>query len=314
MHTQELLAKLDGAVKAITRSDMGQGLLTPEKAEQFIRVVQDSTPLLSMARRLTMNAPTRDIDRILFNGRILAGTGGDQYPVANEQKTVPYLNKLESQELGGFVGVTDTTLEDNIERASFEDTIIQLLGEATGRDLEYLFLAGDKSLSSDSLLKVTNGWLKKTANKVTGGDAGTLTASQFDKTKVEDLLNKLLSVVPKKYMTDLSQWRYFVTWDILDDYRDSLRARQTSLGDFAQTGANQLAFKGITLQYVPQMPLGTALLAPPNNLVYGLYRDVKIEPDRVPKERKTDFVVTVRADAHFEDENASAVATGYVGV
>jgi hypothetical protein len=42
-------------------------------------------------------------------------------------------------------------------------------------------------------------------------------------------------------------------------------------------------------------------------MVYGLYRDIRIEPDRQPKKRQTDFVLSLRADCHFEDENAVAV-------
>ncbi|MDQ0418465.1 hypothetical protein J2Z48_002657 [Croceifilum oryzae] len=311
MDTQNILTKLNATIKAITRSDIGSSLLTPQKAQQFIRVVENSTPLLRSARRLDMNSHTREIDRVMFAGRILKKTGGEQKDISNEQKVTTAVNKLTSEELGGFVGLTDHTLEDNIERGKFEDTVLQLLGEASGRDLEYLYLAGDKS-SPDELLSITDGWLKKSANRVTGV-ATAPNAGQFVNVEVESLLKKMLDACPKKYLTDLTQWRYYVTWDILDDYREKLGLRETALGDAAKTGAIELSYKGIKLEYVPQMPMGSALLAPPSNLVYGLYRDIKVEPDRVPKARRTDFVITTRTDCHFEDENASVVASGYGG-
>jgi Phage capsid family len=304
----DLLAKLASAYKAITRSDMGSSLLTEEKANRFIRVVEESTPILRAARRLTMNSHTRDIDRILFAGRILQATT-ENSEITNEQKTNTYTNQLTSAEIGGFVGITDSTLEDNIERGNFEDTVIDLLASQVGRDLEHLFISGDTSLTGDPLLKVTDGWLKKAANKV-DGDA---TTPQFDKTNIESMLNAMLLAVPKKYLTDRNQWRFYVTWEMEDDYRDVLRARNTALGDTAQTSAMDLRYKGIALEYAPQMPAGTALLVPPSNMVYGLYRDIRIEPDRVAKGRKTDFVVTLRADCHYEDENAAVVAVGYTG-
>lgn len=93
MDTQTLLNKLDTAYKAITTTDMGQGLLTEEKASQFIRVVQDSTPLLSLSRRLPMNSHTRDIDRIAFAGRILQKTGGQNY-VVDIQPSMILLSRL----------------------------------------------------------------------------------------------------------------------------------------------------------------------------------------------------------------------------
>ncbi|WP_224749807.1 hypothetical protein [Polycladospora coralii] len=123
----------------------------------------------------------------------------------------------------------------------------------------------------------------------------------------------MLQAVPKKYLRNKTEWKYYVTWEMEDDYRNTLRNRQTSLGDAAQTSAQGLYYKGIALEYVPQMPAGYAMLAPANNLVYGLYRDITIEKDRVPKLRKTDFVNSLRTDCHFEDENAVAVASGYVG-
>lgn len=44
------------------------------------------------------------------------------------------------------------------------------------------------------------------------------------------------------------------------------------------------------------------LLTPDYNFIYGIQRDITIEPDRVAKERATDFVITMRLD--FQVENA----------
>ena len=44
------------------------------------------------------------------------------------------------------------------------------------------------------------------------------------------------------------------------------------------------------------------ILTPDYNFVYGIQRDITIEPDRVPKERATDFVITMRLDFQVENE------------
>lgn len=44
------------------------------------------------------------------------------------------------------------------------------------------------------------------------------------------------------------------------------------------------------------------ILTPDYNFIYGIQRDITIEPDRVAKERATDFVITMRVD--FQVENA----------
>jgi hypothetical protein len=43
-------------------------------------------------------------------------------------------------------------------------------------------------------------------------------------------------------------------------------------------------------------------------MVWGVFHEVTIEPDRVPAERKTDYYLTVEADAKYEDEDAAVVA------
>lgn len=43
------------------------------------------------------------------------------------------------------------------------------------------------------------------------------------------------------------------------------------------------------------------ILTPDYNFIYGIQRQITIEPDRVAKERATDFVITLRVD--FQVEN-----------
>jgi len=301
---KDLIAKIDAAMKAITVPDLGSSILLPEKADRFIRVASEATPILQSARRLTMNAPTRDIDRVAFTSRIL-GPATENVDLTNETKPTFAMNQLVAVEVGGIVGVTDNTLEDNIERQNFENTLLDMIAERAGLDLEELFIRGDTG-SSDPYLKLTDGWLKLAGNQLAAD-------SDFDGTNVESMFDAMLEAVPKKYFRDPGQWRFYVPWNVADDYRDKLRARNTSLGDEAQTTARPLAYKGVPVEIAPNIPEGNALLVAPVNLVYGVYRQIRIEPDRVAKARRTDFVVTLRADCHYEDENAAVRAQGYTG-
>lgn len=303
-NNQDMLAKVQGALKSIMVSDLGSSVLARAKQDRFVRTVSDSTRILDDARRIDMASHTHDIDRIGFADRILTGaTEGEEG--TKDSKPTANTNTLESVEVMAIAGITDSTLEDNIEEEGFEDTLLDLIADRVGIDLEELFLLGDKSQSGDELLKLTDGWLEKSANKI--GD------TDFDPTDVEDMFNKMIQGVPKKYLRNRSDWKFYVHWDVEDDYRDKLRKRGTGLGDSAQTTATELAYKGIAVQDSSNMPEGTAFLVASNNLVYGIYRDIRIEPDRQAKKRATDFVTTLRVDAHFEDENASIVAEGYTG-
>lgn len=298
---QEILNKIQGALKSITTTDLGSSRLARSKQERFARTVSESTRILDVARRIDMTSHTHDIDRIGFASRILHRA---QEGVESNESSKPDFatNTLESKEVMAIAGITDSTLEDNIEGDGFENTLLDMIAMRSGIDLEELFLLGDTD-SSDDFLNITNGWLKKSANEISGSD--------FDVTDPEDMFDAMIKAVPKKYLRNRSEWTFWVHWDIEDEYRNVLRERGTGLGDSAQTTAQQLSYKGFAVQDSSNMPEGTALLAPSSNLVYGIYRDVFIEPDRVPKARKTDFVTTLRVDAHYEDENASVVGKGF---
>jgi len=49
------------------------------------------------------------------------------------------------------------------------------------------------------------------------------------------------------------------------------------------------------------------LLTPDYNFIYGIQRDITIEPDRVAKERATDFVITMRLDFQVENEEMTGI-------
>lgn len=300
---QTMLDRIGQAVKAITVSDLGESKLLPQQQTRFIATATKATPILDAARRIDMTSHTRNIDRISMLGRMLRKTGETE--TAKEADGVSFhTNKLIAEEMTGFFGLTDQALEDNLEGEQLQNTIVDLAGRAAGIDLADLFLNGDKD-SLDELLSTTDGWLKKAANKID--------ATMFDPTDVESLFGGMIGVLDKTYLRDPADWTIWTDWATADAYRDTLRGRNTGLGDTAQTSNAGLNFKGFEVQYEPAMPEGSALLVPNDNLVWGAHRDVRIEPDRQPKDRRTDFVVSVRADCHFEDENVAVVAEGYTG-
>lgn len=49
------------------------------------------------------------------------------------------------------------------------------------------------------------------------------------------------------------------------------------------------------------------ILTPDYNFIYGIQRDITIEPDRVAKERATDFVITMRVDFQVENPEMTGI-------
>lgn len=308
MTNQELMERLDAALKAITVTGLGDSRLEPEQAERFVRVVEERTVLLGQARRLTMRNDRRNIDRTEFSGRILEAPQDEGDEFTGEATPSFTTNQLVAEKVRGRAILSDEALEENIERDDFENTLIDMIAAGAGVDLEELLIAGDEG-SGDTFLALTDGWLVKAGNSVTGSG----TAPDFAEDDIEDMFESMLLAVPEKYLQDRSRWRFYVTFAQENDYRNVLRARGTALGDTAQTGNQPLFYKGIRLEVVPKMPAGEALLTSIDNAVYGIRREIEIEPERKASHDRWDFHVRAKADAHYEDENGAVAADGYTG-
>ncbi len=321
----ELLQRLDAAFKAITIGDLDEGVLTPEQFDRFIQVMQHRTVIMQEARFVPMDRQQHNIDRTGFVGRVLrAGkdAGGAYRELPTGERTKPQFdtNKLVAEELQAITGIEDQALRRNIERGGFENTLIDMFGEAAGRDMEEWFILADKDIlwSDDAVLSLIDGWAKRSANKVYGQDPN----RDFDPSAAEwpeNMFEAMLTSLPKQYFQNESEWRFYVDWEVQNAYRDRLRLKQTALGDTATTAAMDLYYKGIPVRYVPMIGRSKAvgvdggagdiaMLQHPDNTVWGVFHEVTIERDRIPKARRTDFVLTLEGDADYEDENASVVA------
>lgn len=330
-----LLDKMFAAFKNIVDVDtLGQAILQPEKFAQFVRAMQHKTVILNEARFIEMDSDVVDIDRVGFVGRILhSGTAlvGDEWvhrkldvDVEGEYaKPVFATNKLTAKELQAVTGLRDRALRRNIEKGNFENTLVDLFGEAAGRDMEEYAVLADKDIlySKDDVLSLTDGWAKWAKQKLYGvGVDKDFDPNPTGTTWPENMFQAMLEALPKQFLQNESEWRFLVDWDVRDAYQNLLKERKTSLGDLAliQTGEQVPPFKGISVRYVPVLGRSktvvaggngrVALLSHPNNMAWGIFHEITVEPNRVALDRRTDFVLTFEGDAGYEDENAAVVA------
>jgi hypothetical protein len=328
MSNADILAAVDAAVKTITITDLSESILTPEKQARFVRSLQARTTILPEARYVPMTSQQADIDRVAFLGRIMvsgSNADGSQNVLEEADFAKPNFatNKLIAKELQAVVGLRDDALRRNIERGGFENTLVDLLGEAAGRDMEEWAILADTDVdpTADLYLSLTDGWAKQAANKVYGVESAPAAANEdFDPTDPEAIFDALIGATPKQYFQDRAEWRFYVPFEVEDAYRDILRDRGTALGDTAQTGSGRLQYKGIPVVVAPIMERSAAysavngtvgricMLQHPDNMAWGIFHRVTIEPERSAKGRRTDFVLTVEGDAGYEDENAASIA------
>ena len=302
---QDILSRLDAAIKAITVGNLGEGILAPEQFDRFVRAMQRRTNILQEARFMRMESQQVNIDRIGFAGYVLTqGITAAGVNRGTETKVKPALaiNKLQAAEFRGAMGLEDRALRRNIERGGLEGTLVDLFGEAAGRDIETIGLLGDTDLG-DTLLGTTNGWLEKAAHKL---EAVSGAADDWPL----NLFEAALQEMPKQFLTNPGEFRFYVPWLVADAYRNALIARKYTLSDSVLTGGQVPPYKGIPVVVSGMLERSAvydvaALLSHPDNMVWGVFHEVTIEPDRIAASRRTDFYLTVEMDVHYEDENAA---------
>jgi len=297
--------------KGIDVTDLGKGVLSVQRFGQFVREVREASTIIAEARNLNaLQSYEVDISRIGMSVELEPGRDASGKKVAPTDDTVDVTtNTLEMKELITKIGIEDETLEDNIERNQFEQTVTSLLGQGVSYDLECYFLHSDTSLTSGrDLYQINDGWMKLAAEQITEAKADP---------NAEDwplnLFDAMIDAIPNRYRQKLPQMKFYVSYNILKDYRDYLKTRETGLGDQAITQGQNITYEGLPVQYVPAMDALAdgklrALFTVPTNLVYGFWRNIRVEPKRDPEMRRTDYVVSLRADCHYEDEEGAVSA------
>lgn len=301
----------------------GGGYLSPQQAKEFLRVAIDYTTITKECRYEDSDSPKFEVPRIAFGNRILRpGVEGTRLLDADRVKPSTGLVTLNTVLVKGEVPISDEVFEDNIEKERLADTVMEMVAEAVGRDLEELFIKGDtaRTSSEDTYLDLLDGIIKQAQSGAPAGqkiDASTITS-------YDDLFKAMVEAMPAKYRRDYSALRLYVPVKHRDGYQASLAARGTGLGDQAVVAnlATQLAFRGIPVKEVPMMS-GTdtinsasvdyskfAILVNPQNIIVGFHRRVKVEKFRDPREGATSIVVTCRADVKLADPEAIVLAYG----
>lgn len=347
LNTENLLGYIDKAIKTFTMDDLGQAILLPLQQARFIRTIQDESVALRQARFMDMPRHQVRIDRVGFFNRILrsgrVSSDTDKRELVESEFATPdfAMNQLNARELQAIAPLGDDTLFTNIEQGAFESTLQDLFAQAAGRDLEEYAFLGDSAIpfATDDVLHQSDGWIKRSARKIYGVNAtgagsptpdfnpnfaatwittGAPSGSEQEtaNSNVEKMLQKAMTTIPKKYLNQQRQnLRFWVPWEVWDAYHETLRRRNGQITSDPQSGAPQLAFKGIRLEQVPMLDRSTTigaggagrvcLLASPQSMVWGVFRRVIVERDRIPKKRRTDFVLTFWGDSDYDDEDGA---------
>lgn len=296
----ELSRKADIALADLASNG---GLLNPEQNETFIRNLIDQPTMLRAVRTVPMNAPEQKINKIGFGSRILKAANQTQgsRALAAGDRSAPTSGQvtMATKEVIAEVRIPYEVLEDNIERGDMANTILALIAERAALDLEELILLGDTA-SADPYLGLMDGVLKKSTSNVVNATG---------QTQYVNVFNSMKKALPTRFRRNLRAMRFFTSMNFESDYRVQVALRGTSLGDNILTGNDPLPVLGVPMVGAALMPNANALLTDPQNIIFGIQRNVRIEQDRDIRTREVIIVLTARVALAIEEELAVVKAT-----
>jgi HK97 family phage major capsid protein len=295
--SQELLKKADMVLADLSSNG---GRLNPEQSDRFLKVLIESPTILRDARTVPMNSPEMKINKIGFGSRILRpATENTALSQGDRSKPETFQITLNTKEVIAEVRIPYSVLEDNIEKESLENTILQLIAERAAEDLEELFILGDTG-DTDPYLAMLDGFLKRlTSNTVDAANSAPAAANS-----AQTYSNAIKALAPR-FRRNLNLLKFYVAPDVQQDYRQVVAGRQTVLGDAVLAGKWNPTVHGVELDMASLMPSDTGILTNPHNLIVGIQRNFQIESQRLIRERQIVIVLTARVALAIETEEAA---------
>lgn len=312
MDNNEMLHEItqEKAFKSILTPTLGSSIIQPAYRNEFIKAATRNQTIFNEARRILMTSNIENIDQTGFQDRIMEKAVENKEPHMKN----PYFkqHQLIAEEYIALTGITDQALRRNIETEKYASTLIQMMGEKFGEDFETLAVGGDKDkYGKDSLLQTKDGWIKKCTNKIK------LESNDAENETVQ-MLSGLLRKYPKNYMKNRSDLRFYLNSYIFDKYLSEVGERATNAGDEIIFSGVAKPYKGVPVIEAtvlndeeiknPETGYGeVAMLMNPNNMIYGIFHEITMEQDRLPKLRKTDYIITTEVDMGYENPDVGVI-------
>ena len=323
---------IDDAISAIKADldieDLSNFTMTEGQQNQFLEAMEVQTKLIPIIRSYPMDRSVERIDSIQFYGRVThagANEDGSVRTITEDDEAEPTTeqNKLIAKEYTAAVGIKDRLLRRIIGQNQTGNQVINLLGNAAGRDREemVLFANSDIDYDEDDVLSQSDGFAVGAGNHLFGAGSGAdfnPGAKQFPFT----LFDTMIDALPNKYLDGLENYAFLVDWPVFNKALDLWGLRHTSAGDQALSTGILPPYKGIKPIYIPLMNRAQSteaklaashtgritMLQNVLNLNLGTFYEMTLEPKRVPESRSSKWYLTYESDQEYQEKNAGVTA------
>jgi len=275
------------------------GLLNATQSKKFFSTVVDESLLKNNVRTIFLSSPIQEINKMNIGERV-AQPKPEGVALDRSSHVGITTSKLEISTKSIIVpwSLTYESLEDNIEKAGFEDSVLRDISAQLANDLEELFIEGDTA-SADTYLAQMDGWLKLMLD---GGHEATTDTLTLEK----KAFSKVLTTLPTKYRRNRRNLRFFVNPDQEQDYRDELASRNTDYGDKSLQGNDNVKVYSVQIVPVPAIPKGYLILTNYKNLIMAVYRKIRLEKDKDIYAGEKQFAIHLRVGCQIENTDAIA--------
>jgi len=300
LDNRTILEKADLALSDLTA---GGGLLLPAQAQKFMRILINEAVILKQATVIPMRSPKQLIEKIRFANRILR-SGSEATALPAGDRAVPNLGKVEldAQLFKAEVRLNNEVLEDSIERGQLRQTIMQLMAEAIARDVDEVVIQGERG-SPDTFLGKLDGILKQATSHIVDAQNQTTNKGVF---------RDMLKTMPHAFVRNKKLLRFFTSVNSEIDYKDSLSERATAGSDKYLEDDVAATYAGVPVLDVPMFPEAqgaggnatSILLTDPKNINVGIWRNIRVEVDKIVTDGVLVIVATLRFDVKYAEETA----------
>lgn len=320
-----------GTMVPLKTTDLGENYRLPPKVfNKYIRDATINRTILDDARQIITDTEKMYFHHIGFDKGMLEP--GTEYVEPGSRTPKFARTELNVKEFITRVGVTDQTLRRDLERKQLVNTILSMAANQVGLDWEALSLCGDTQrfnptgpTNFQKLLKSTDGWVKKSTNKIYAHDSsGNVISTMWNPGNEDEVtlkMKRMLEAFVKKNITvDRSRLCYYLNTKDYNNYIEyGPGARPTGTGDSALWGNVAQKFRGIQVKEADILNDADctntttgwgkfSVLTVPSNLVYAVLHNVTVEPERHPSLRSTDWVFTMEFGQELERPEAMVVA------